>query len=465
MGGQLAILMCCLGVGVLFYINWDRSVRTSKALWLPVIWMWLIGSRSVSQWFGMSSQGVQGTLDGNPLDAAVFAVLMVIGVFVLLGRSKKTGTYLAILTPIIVYSVYCLISASWAFYAVPAVKRWAKDVGDVVMVLIIATEAQPLGAIRRVYSRVAFVLFPFSIALIRYTTLGRAWDNDGKLSVVGVTDNKNSLGLIGFVISLGVLWNLRWLLMNKVEPNRRGRIMAQSIVLAFGLYLLEIANSSTSLACFLLASGLMLATHLRAIINRPARVHLLCLAIILAGWGAFLSGDLAANALGRDSNLSGRTFMWSAMFAAVSNPIIGVGFDSFWTSPNALIFHHNLDLLHWYHAEQINEAHNGYIEVYLNLGWIGLCLIASILITGYWRACKAFRRNPELGSLMLAYVLVGAVYSITEAGFRTLNPLWVFILLAVVTVSGVNARLFGNETANRSRVREATGPPVLRGCL
>ncbi len=36
-----------------------------------------------------------------------------------------------------------------------------------------------------------------------------------------------------------------------------------------------------------------------------------------------------------------------------------------------------------------NEAHNGYIEVYLNLGWLGLGLIALILGQGYRRAVRA----------------------------------------------------------------------------
>jgi exopolysaccharide production protein ExoQ len=458
MGGQLAIGICGLGIGVLFYFNRDRSVATSKALWVPVIWIWLACSRGISNWFGMgSSRGLEGTLDGNPLDAAVIGVVALVGAFIVFGRRKKARAYLSVITPIIFYSVYCLISVVWSPYQVPALKRWTKDVGDVVMVLIIAMENQPLGALRRVYSRAAFVLFPLSIALIRYSTLGRVWDNDGKLAIVGVTDNKNMLGLIAFVISLGVAWDLQWLLTNRGAPNRRRRLVAEGIALVFGLYLLAVAHSSTSEACFFLGTGLMLATHLRIFRRRPSRVHLLCSAIILGGGFALLSGDAAANALGRDSNLSGRTFMWAAMLPAVSNPMIGVGFDSFWTSPNAAIFHHNLDLLHWWHAEQINEAHNGYIEVYLNLGWIGVGLIGLILTTGYWRACKAFRRDPVHGSLMLAYIIAGSIYGITEAGFRTLNPMWIFILLAVVSTGGANARLFADETAVPFRMSAGGG--------
>ena len=74
------------------------------------------------------------------------------------------------------------------------------------------------------------------------------------------------------------------------------------------------------------------------------------------------------------------------------------------------------------------SAHDGYIEVYLNLGWVGVCLIALILISGYWRAVKAFKRDPQLGSLILAYIATSIFYNITEAGFRVLTPSWIFLL-------------------------------------
>ena len=80
----------------------------------------------------------------------------------------------------------------------------------------------------------------------------------------------------------------------------------------------------------------------------------------------------------------------------------------------------------------VNEAHDGYLEVYLNLGWVGVGLISFVLISGYQRAVAAFSRDPAVGSLMLAYVATAAVYSVTEAGFRMLDPIWIFLLFAVV---------------------------------
>ena len=382
------------------------------------------------------------------MDAAVYGALTTIGIAVLVARGAKTRRYLAVIAPIIAYSIYCLVSVMWSPVPVPALKRWTKDVGDVVMVLIIATDPRPLAALRRLYSRIGFLLFPLSVVLIRYTTVGRVWTNDGLLQNTGVSDDKNMFGLIVFVISLGAFWNFRWLLMDKEQPHRSRRLVAEGALLVFGIALLGMAHSSTSFACFALGSGLILTTHLRAIKRRPSRVHSVCLALVLTGALILVFGGQGnvAHALGRESSFSGRTDIWAALIPAVTNPMIGVGFESFWNSPNVLIFQRGLNLIHWYHPELLNEAHNGYLEVYLNLGWIGVGLILLILTTGYSRACKVLRRDRELGGLILAYIITGAVYSITEAGFRIMNPMWIFILLAVVVASGANARLFADSS-------------------
>jgi exopolysaccharide production protein ExoQ len=459
MPAQLAILLCSIGIVVLFYLNRNEAARTSRGLWVPVVWVWLAGSRPVSMWLGMSApHDASANVEGSPVEAAIFGVLLAIGVIILGTRAAKTQRYLAVILPVILYSVYCLISVTWSPIPVPALKRWAKDVGDVVMALVICTDTQPIEALRRLYARVGFILFPLSIVLIRYTTLGRAWDNDGNLSNVGISDNKNALGLIVFVISLGALWNVRWLFVNKGEPNRRRRLVAEGILLVSGVALLAMAHSSTSLACFLLGSGLMLTTQMRMFKRRPSRVYGLCVAILLVGALVIIAGGSGgfAGVLGRDSTLTGRTDIWAALIPAASNPVIGTGFESFWNSPNVSIFYQTLTLWHWYKPEHLNEAHNGYLEIYLNLGWIGVCLIALILITGCARACRSFRRNRDLGGLMLSYIITGAIYSVTEAGFRTLNAMWIFVLLAVVTVSGVNAQLFGEETTEclgKGRIR------------
>ena len=465
MGAPLAFLIFSVGVAGLFYLDRDRSVRTSKALWLPVIWIWIAGSRSFSAWLaavgiggGSASSGVlESTLDGSPVDAVVFQGLIIVGLIALWQRKSRAAAMLKVNVPILIYFLYCLISTLWSPFHGPALKRWIKDVGDLVMVLLVVTDTQPIVALRRLYSRVGFVLFPFSIPLIRYTDLGRGFDPDGNPMNTGVTTNKNSLGVIVYLISLGALWNFYALLKDKQAPYRRSRLLAQGTLLMFGVALLQMAHSATSIFCFVLGAGLMLATNLQVVRKRPSRVNAICMGILLAGALTMLSGgqSVVTGALGRKSDLSGRTDIWAASIASADSPVFGTGFESFWNA-NSVKVAHILSGVGFLYMPDLVSAHNGYLQVYLDLGWVGVFLISFILIQGYLSASKAFRRNRELGSLLLAYIVTGAFYNITEAGFRLLSPSWIFLLLAVVGSSGVAAGLVGDQR------RDAVGAAATR---
>jgi exopolysaccharide production protein ExoQ len=471
LGTPLALMICCVGIAGLCFLNRDKSAQTSPALWLPVIWLGIVGSRPFSSWFGIGGLGgnLDATLDGNPFDAAIYMTLMAIGVMVLFHRKKKTSALIGVSSPIVFYFAYCLLSVAWSPFHGPALKRWIKALGDLVMVFVVLTDGQPITALRRLYSRIGFILFPFSIVLIRYSPLGRAYTIDGGFENTGVTTNKNTLGLIVFLVMLGVLWNMRALLADKQVPSRGRRLVAQGILLVFGAALLQMAHCATAVVCFLLGGGLMLATTLRAIKKRPGRVLALCVLVVLSGGIAMLFGGqtVISNALGRGEGLSGRTYIWSAAIHAADNPVIGTGFESFWNA-NALAVNQSLHRAGFLDMSNLVSAHDGYLETYLDLGWIGVCLIASILISGYRSASNAFRRDPDLAGMLLAYVATGTFYNITEAGFRMLTASWIFLLLGVVGASGVAAGLFADPKLRTLSPLRATvsgnaaGPDIRR---
>jgi exopolysaccharide production protein ExoQ len=463
MNPQLASLICACGVAGLFYLNRDNTVRTSKALWLPVLWIWIVGSRSVSAWLGITPTGANAQLDGSPVDAVVFGVMLAAAIVILISRGKRARALITSSWPILIYFLYCLISVAWSYHADISFKRWIKAIGDLAMVLVIATDGQPVAALRRLISRIGLLLLPASILLIKYYGyLGRGYGPGGEPMNTGVTTNKNSLGLIVFIVLLGALWNVRALLRDKEDPNRARHLLAQVTLLTFGIVLLQMAHCATAVACFVLGGGLMLLTTRPSIRNRPGRIRAICLVTVLAGGLAIFvgGGSVLSNALGRGEGLSGRTAIWAAVIGAAGNPVIGTGFESFWISPNVQKV--ALGLSGWWNPEGLNEAHNGYIEVYLNLGWIGVFLIALILFSGYRRTIKAFQFDPEFASLMLAYVATATFYSMTEAGFRMMTLSWIFLLLPVVSSSAVASSLYGVEAPKTlaSRGDPASRTPV-----
>src|SRR5262245_49379886 len=130
---SLALLACVCGILVLFYMNRCPEIRSSKALWLPTMWLLIVGSRPVSAWLGgYGGGGDQQTalLEGSPIDAAVFALLLAVGLVVLAARRRRALPVLKFCIPVLLYFAYCLLSVTWSAFPMIALKRWTKDLGD-----------------------------------------------------------------------------------------------------------------------------------------------------------------------------------------------------------------------------------------------------------------------------------------------------------------------------------------------
>jgi O-antigen ligase len=181
-----------------------------------------------------------------------------------------------------------------------------------------------------------------------------------------------------------------------------------------------------------MASALIVATSFSKIARKPLIVHLMVAIVVGASFGTLfldIGGDAAFHALGRNATLTGRTEIWSGLLQFSGNPLIGTGFDSFWMGKRMERIWAAGGLLHG-----INEAHNGYLETYLNLGWIGVALLAVLIVTGYRNILGALRLEPELGAIRLGLFVAVIVYSFTEAGFRTNSSVWIAFLLSIAAV-------------------------------
>ena len=432
MSASLATLLCELGILGLFYLDRDKSTRTSWALWIPSIWFLILCSRPVSMWLGggASAPTIDQQIEGSPTERLIFTLFIAVGLVVLIRRGRRATSLLVSNWPILLYFAYCLLSVAWSDFPEVALKRWIKSTCDIVVALVILTDVHPIAALQRLFSRVGFVLLPASILLIRYyPNLGRSYDSwTGEPFNTGVTTNKNSLGLLAYLFGLGTVWVVLRLWKDKDAPNRTRRLIAQSILLGFAIWVLFTAHSATSGTCFTLGAIVMLIAGWRRIAGRPRVMHALVLSAALL---AVLIQITGANAivlqiLGRKPDLTGRAdYIWPTVIPMNPNALLGAGFESFWMGSRLQYMWDKFPHLY------LNEAHNGYIEMYLNLGLIGEALLIVILIDGYRKCVAAFRTDPSAGSLMLAYTLMAAMYSVTEAGFRMLDTSWSFLLLAI----------------------------------
>jgi exopolysaccharide production protein ExoQ len=445
---QVATVIFAIFVAGLFWLDRDSSVRPSRALWLSVLWLAQSGSRPVSVWLDIDPPAaeVAGQLpEPSQFNQFFAATLMLLGAIVLYRRRRLVTDLLKASWPVALYFSFALVSLLWSDFPAWGFKRWTRGLGDLIMVLIVATDAQPIAAVRRVFSRIGFVLLPASVLLINYyPEMGTDFDSGFNL---GVTTNKNTLGDLVYLVALAALWQILSLINDRNESNRGRRLLAQCTLLAIAIHLLFMAQCATAVACIILGAALMLYTSLPLFRRRPAAVHVLVVGILLVvGLINFGGSGFIMEALGRHSNLTGRDRIWTILKPIVPNPIGGAGFETFWVGPRVYRIWKMVGGPH-----MTNESHNGYIETYLNLGLVGLGLIALILGQGYYKAVAVFRRDSALGALLVAYVVTAVAYNYSEAGFRILSLEWICLLLSVVAanriicMAGIQAVSTGND--------------------
>src|SRR5262249_61963641 len=102
-----------------------------------------------------------------------------------------------------------------------------------------------------------------------------------------------------------------------------------------------------------------------------------------------------SQAVGRSADMSDRTRIWEVLLSVPINPLLGTGYQSFWLGPR----------VQWVWArltgDNVLEAHNGYLQTYLELGVIGLFLACAFLIATYRQICKRIQPLTPFCSLSL----------------------------------------------------------------
>jgi exopolysaccharide production protein ExoQ len=136
--------------------------------------------------------------------------------------------------------------------------------------------------------------------------------------------------------------------------------------------------------------------------------------------------DVFLRALGKDSSLTGRIPMWTTVLAISSGKRwLGYGFAGFWAANSHAVW----SILGWKPA----KAHNGYIDLLVDLGWFGLGIFVLNTLLAFWRSVKLVARERTTESqwplLMLSVILV---YNIFETDLMQVHS---FFWVAYVTIT------------------------------
>jgi O-antigen ligase len=419
MRGVAAVL--CLSVVAFLYWR-DLSKRDRDPIsWAPFVWMFIAGTRFVSSWLTLgSAPTVEAYAEGSPLDRTVFFALIVWGVVVLARRDIDWWQLVSGNKWLIAYFLYCLISMAWTDEPAILVKRWLKDLGNPIMVLVLLTERSPYEAIVTTMRRLAFFVMPVSVLFIRYyPEFGRSYGYGGGVMYSGVADNKNNLGLTCLITGICYVWT------HLFKRDLRMYDIATGGMLVWLLYQ---SNSKTSETCLVISIAILVASTLSPIARKPTRIVTVTLVAALAYVAAdslFNIRDNVLGMLGRDATFTNRTELWAVVRGLQKNVVVGTGFMSFWTGDRMAAVWKAL-------GAGVNQAHNGYLEQYLNLGYVGVAFIFAVALSALFMILKQLKTDFAAGVLRLCVLTAAMLYNYTEASFYGINLMWMLFLVACV---------------------------------
>jgi exopolysaccharide production protein ExoQ len=169
---------------------------------------------------------------------------------------------------------------------------------------------------------------------------------------------------------------------------------------------------------------------LRRVKRRDATFVLFVLIVGLVCFGALIPYVLPVvlNLLGKDADMTGRLPLWqSAILSILKRPLLGYGYVAFWTgmqgeSLNVFMGTHFL----------IYQAQNGILEVWLELGLVGVTLALATLVGAIRNALICFQyRHSSVVNWYVGLVALTVAYNFDEAFLATAHTIgWLFYVIA-----------------------------------
>lgn len=234
------------------------------------------------------------------------------------------------------------------------------------------------------------------------------------------------------------------------QKNACGRVMvlATAVLLAewktswrrtagAGLFLLVMWMSGSRSAWLVEGALLGLWGALVLVKRVDARARVIAgiaavVAAIAAGCAGWLFFPAVAHWMGRDATLSGRTLIWKQVWVFIwQRPWLGWGYDAFWRGTQGEAFRVVAAV-----RFMVFHAHNGFLEIWLELGTAGLVLFALSYLRAWRRMWPALRAGEVDRVMWMVFVLAPIFfYDLDENTLLIYNGLfWVLYIAALANV-------------------------------
>lgn len=373
------------------------------------------------------SSGGQNGADGDPRTQILLSVLYVIVTIFAVFRFRATLQSFLRNPALTGLLLLACVSPLWAESPDIVIRRALALLGTTLFGIVLATRYSFEEQLR--IFRWAFRIGTTATLLLFIASPSRTLSAPGGGGGIrGVFPHKNILGA-AMALAFIVEWYLR-------EHQGWTKILRLLSLCAYSVLLL----ASDSMTSIVTVAATLSTVWMFRILHTRFHVPALALGLFLvAGVGASALvgigvGDLMG-LLGRSSDLTGRTELWKAVSDTIpERPLLGFGFSGFWKGASS-----SSDNVQGQIGWAPTYSHNGYLEITLSLGLVGLAFVVWMLATGFRRAKhQAEESESTLDAWPLAFFFFTVIHNMTECSIAWQNCLeW---SVCVATVVGSDPR-------------------------
>jgi len=294
------------------------------------------------------------------------------------------------------FILLCLISALWSDYSLLSIKRSFQLFVIFVVIIEALVIIEPSILLKQFKIVVSLYLFFNLFAGLR---IGAAIDPIFQ-TWRGIEVQKNHLAQTSLycLLSSVVFFSFDKKMLVKLYDG---------LLILISVFLIYKARSSTAILVLLMIIFVGLIFQIESIFSKFGfgRSFLALIFLFFLGFTfifLFFSSDifsLIPGYFGKDMTLSGRVDIWEFAWNDIEKKIIlGYGFATYWImgTPRLEIF---ADLFEGF---KVNQAHNGFIEIMLQLGFVGLIFFLFLIAAYIYRMIKV---NSNLAILVLVAIL------------------------------------------------------------
>jgi O-antigen ligase len=370
--------------------------------------------------------GKEADLEGNSVDATFLLVLIIIGLRILYVRRFNIKRIIKNNKALFIFYGFALLSLLWVDSPLIGFKRWTKWSGSLVMVLLILSEENYKAAINSLIKRCAYALIPLSIIFNKFIpNMGRSYSRGGGPDYHGVSTQKNEYAALLLICGIYLAWELIVSLRRKDYTALKEIGYINTIFLVVIFWQLFFIDSKTSIICLMVGIGVIFWLGHPYFKGFPLKALKYIVAFAIAAIFLQQVIDIKSRIIssaGRNPTLTTRTLLWADILELPINPWVGTGWDTFWSGDK-------VTLLWEKRGWSPRSAHNGYLEIYISLGWAGIVLLFFVLLGAFRNSAASLITDFEYGCLSLSFFIILLFYNYSESAFHRTSAIWFFSML------------------------------------